>query len=200
MIATYLAAFTASLMLPFWQGYGWFTPTKALFALVIAIEMFSILGFGGPVKTFDDPPAQDLLLVTASRTSQSRARLRLTASRRYTSATPEEQQQMMQRMDGVLSKIQSDVSGKALDERERGERDQFARATLNRLASILLLVSFLTAVRGEAAWPRMEAVQFLLIFFVIARTGPRAFVLWREPDPRVAASEIELVPAAQKGA
>jgi len=194
VIATYLVAFATSLMLPFWQGHGWFTPTKALFALVIAVELISIFRDGGMVKTFEDPLLQDRLLARAGVYSLSRAKSRLSASKRYVRSTPEEQQRMMRRLDEWPPFMrQTDGSGIVPDERERVERDQAARATLNRLASMLLLVSFLTAVRGEAAWPRMEAVQFLLIFFVIARTGPKAFVIWREHDPLEIAGEIELV-------
>jgi hypothetical protein len=194
VVATYASAFAASLLLVSWQGYGWLTPTKALFALVIALELISVFRDGGLIKTFEDPLPQDRLLSRAGAYSLSRAKSRLSTSKRYASSTPEEQQRMMRRLDEWPAFMrQADGPGIVPDERERAERDQAARATLKRLASILFFVSFLTAVRGQAAWPRMEAVEFLLIFFVIARTGPKAFVLWREPDPRDVTGEIELV-------
>jgi hypothetical protein len=87
------------------------------------------------------------------------------------------------------------LSPEAPDERECMQRDQASRLTLRFLAFILACNAVNAGMNGKSWNPPVE-VAFILSYLVIARTGPKAYILWHEPDPRDIPGELELVPSA----
>lgn len=188
---TYVAAFLTSAWIERWQGHGWWTPVKALFALMLAIEFLSVFREGLLVRSFEDRPrprVEQPFGRTMLRWAQALVRSRL-VSRRFQSLTPEAQEAALQRVEDYFFSIQpQDVP----DERELEEQNLASRRTLNFLAVILVYVAFNTAMNGMR--PRViDEVSLLVSFLVIARTGPKAVMLWRAPDPREVSGEMEIV-------
>jgi len=72
------------------------------------------------------------------------------------------------------------------------ERNRASRQTLLFL-SMMLTYGAVTASMRATPWKAIDVTAYLLSMVVIARTGPKARVLWREPDPREVSGEMELV-------
>jgi hypothetical protein len=79
-----------------------------------------------------------------------------------------------------------------LDERERVERNHASRGMVRFLTTMLICGAIDAAMNGRS-WKASDVVNFLLGLLVIVRTGPKALVLWREPDPRELSEELGLV-------
>jgi hypothetical protein len=88
--------------------------------------------------------------------------------------------------------VPEDSSADGPDERERTERNEASRRTLKFLVWIMTIVSVNEAFNGHG-WTPVQGVGMLLTVMVIARTGPKAVVLWTEADPREVGGEMELV-------
>jgi hypothetical protein len=192
VIVTYVTSLAAALWLSSWQGDEWLTPVKALFGLFFAIEFVTVFREGGLVKTFQDP---QLILGAAGKSWGLRwGKFLMRSSSKYKYTTPEKQQEMLRRLEqGFPYTIQPDQSGDAPDERERAERDIASRRTLQFLSVILIYNAVNTGMQGKS-WTAVQVVSAMLTYLVIARTGPKARILWSEPDPRDAPGEIQLVP------
>jgi hypothetical protein len=192
VIVTYVTSLAAALWLSSWQGDEWLTPVKSLFGLLFAIEFVTVFREGGLVKTFQDP---QLTLGAAGKSWGLRwGKFLMRSSSKYKYATPEKQQEMLRRLEqGFPYTIQPDQSGDAPDERERVERDIASRRTLQFLSAILIYNAVNTGMQGKS-WTAVQVVSAMLTYLVIARTGPKARILWIEPDPRDTPGEIQLVP------
>jgi hypothetical protein len=85
-----------------------------------------------------------------------------------------------------------------MDERERRERDSAERWTLDQLATYLASFSGLAVAEAARHHPLgpMEIAVGVWLFCMLARTLPRARVLWTEADPRLMSGELALVASA----
>jgi hypothetical protein len=192
VIATYLAFFTATLWMTQWHGDGWLTPVKALFGLLVAMELITVFRQGGLVKSFDVPPSS-LLERPGGKIALRWGRFLLRSSSEFKRMPPEKQQEKMRSFDQSFPYVVAeDDSPNAPDERERAQRDLASSRTLQFL-SVILASGAVNAGIQSKSWMPVDQVALLLSYLVIARTGPKARILWSEPDPRDTAGEIQLV-------
>jgi hypothetical protein len=80
------------------------------------------------------------------------------------------------------------------DEREREQLSHARQRTL-LLLKVLLISGVVSSVMQNKPWRAMDVATILLTILVIVSTGPKARLLWTEPDPREADGEMEMVGA-----
>jgi hypothetical protein len=192
VVVTYLVSICTAGWLLSWRGSPPVTPVVALFGLFFAIEFLTIFREGGLVKGFQEPPPP--FTVGASGKLWLRwARFLVGRTAKFRVATPDKQDAMLERMEQSFPyTIHPNMPADAPDEREKGEADMASRRTLQFLSVVLLYNAVSAGMQGKN-WTPPEVVSMMLSYLVIARTGPRARILWREPDPRDTGGEIELV-------
>jgi hypothetical protein len=195
VVVTYLVSFGTAGWLSTWRGSPPITSPVALFGLFFAIDFLTIVRGGGLVKDFQEPPSPVTFGAKGALWVKS-ARFLVSRTARWRVAKPDKQERMLERLEQSFPyTIQPSISANAPDEREKGEADMASRRTLQLLSVVLLYNAVSAGMQGKN-WTPPEVVFMMLAYLVIARTGPRARILWREPDPRDASGEIELVQPA----
>jgi hypothetical protein len=162
--------------------------------LATAFQTFGIFREGGPVKRFNEavrpfPGMKDGAVILGS--LDDRAEYQFGAK---FDALPEEQQKELLRTYRVGNYLFPAEPSKApgrLDEREIAEKQQASSKTLVWLARYSLCLAGIYAFREVGMSSEGLAATFLTLGF-LAATGPKANILWNEPDPRIE-GDLQLV-------
>jgi hypothetical protein len=201
VVLTYAVFFVVRAWLDLWQGYGWLTPVKGMFALVLAIEFLSVFRDGLILKSFEEvrrhgsyknQPGAKFGMRIGKKMLTSRLKSSLRFQLMSSTAQEEELKRVEQRVEQSFPYEIREDDPDGLDERERAERNHASRGMVRFLTTMLICGAIDAAMNGRS-WKASDVVNFLLGLLVIVRTGPKALVLWREPDPRELSGELGLV-------
>ena len=204
VMITYVAAFLASVGLTNWRGYGWITPVEALFGLWLAMEFLTIFREGQLTKSFEERAYTDTerfgyrtVRKVGLKRGKAALKSHLESTMKFQLMTDAQQKEALQEAETRVEQsfpftIPEDDSPDAPDERERAERSRAWKRTLLFL-STMLSFGAINAAMNARPWRSIDVVAYSLTLLVIARTGPKASVLWRERDPRELDGEVEMV-------
>jgi hypothetical protein len=176
-----------------WEAFG--HPYWAMWSLSIVIAFTGVFRDGGLVKSFEVPkraPAE--MMVVGSLDAWARYKYG-TAGFEESSAEQQEALLKSYRVGNYLmprSRSREHRPG-VPDEREAGERDRASRRTLVVLATYLAYTAVSYSGHSDRLTKKQDVVALLLQLLVMARTLPKAMVLWEEQDPREVSGEMELV-------
>jgi hypothetical protein len=204
VVVTYFVSFIACVWLTQWKGSDLVPPSMALFGLWLAIEFLSIFREGLLTKSFEEPLysgterfGYGIVRRFGLKVAKSSLTSRLRSTLKFQQMTEAEQDEALTETEekveqGFPVTIPEYRSPDAPDEREMMERNRASRQTLLFL-STMLSYGAVSATMRATPWKAIDVTAYLLSMLVIARTGPKARVLWREPDPREGSGEMELV-------
>ena len=204
VVGTYFVSFIACVWLTQWQGYELAPPAMAMFGLLFAIEFLSIFREGLLTKSFEEVRhsgtewfGSGMVRRFGLKVGKAGLSSRLRSTLKFQLMTEEQQDEALEQAEekveqGFPFTIPEYRSPDAPDERELMERNRASRQTLLFLSMMLLSGAVNVSMRATP-WKAIDVTAYLLTMVVIARTGPKARVLWREPDPREMSGEVELV-------
>lgn len=162
--------------------------------VAIAFQTFGIFREGGPVKRFNEPmrsfPGMKGGAVILG-SLDDRAEYQFGAK---FDALPEAQQKELLRTYRVGNYLFPAEPSKApgrLDEREVAEKQQASSKTLAWVIKLCFILAGVHAFGKTGMPPGDLAAMFLTLGF-LAATGPKANILWNEPDPRIE-GDLQLV-------
>jgi hypothetical protein len=200
VVVTYVASFAAPIMIA--SGQWWGHPILVPLAVLGLISSIGIFSPWGPVKSFDlrtpaEPSGSPNVIVNGL---DQLARYRYGVVD-YEAADETQKSDLLQtyHVGMRLYPRRPDLDEQwginpqdRLDERDLKQRDRASVRTLQFL-SILMVSGMVTTASQATSWTAADVFAVMLTYFVISLTGPKAWVLWTEPDPRGFEGEIELV-------
>jgi hypothetical protein len=175
-----------------WDAFG--HPYWTMWGVSFLVAVTGIFRSGGLVKNFDVPKRVPKMMMVSSLDEWARYRYGTTG---FEESSAEQRQALLKSYrvgTYLMPRSRSREHRPWLpDEREAGERDRASRRTLVVVGSYLAYMAGMYSYHSGSLTKRLDVVALLLQLLLIARTLPKAIVLWEEPDPREVTGQMELI-------